>query len=110
MPRGRPRKQKQVIVKNECNDLFKLISDLLKRELTDDESAAIAKSCFTFVKDNYTPTQVYTDDVLKEEVINNGIVGKNDFDYEEDEDYDNMDGKGHGWGKQFVSEYQGDDD
>jgi len=110
MPRGRPRKQKQVVMKHDCNDLFKLITDLLQRDLTDEESASIAKACFTFVKENYTPTQVFDDDILKEEVLSHRIVSKEDY---EDDDFDfddNMDGKSHGWGRQFIDENQGDDE
>lgn len=109
MPRGRPRKNKQVTVKSDCTDLFKLITDMLQRDLTDDESASVAKACFTFVKDNYTPTQVFDEEVLKEEVINHRIVSKKDFDDDDNLDYDDMDGKDGGWGSQFTSADEDDE-
>lgn len=109
MARGRPRKQKKVVVKHDCNDLFKLITDLIHRDLTDEESGSVAKACFTFVKENYTPIQVFDDATLKEDVIVNQIVSKKDFDDFDDEDYDDFDGKGHGWGKQFTDGSEDDE-
>jgi len=103
-PRGRPRKQKVIAtVQHDGTDLFKLITELIQRELTDTESDALVKSCFAFIKDNYSPTQVFDEDVLKEEVLTHNIIKKSDY---EDDDIESDD-PDYGWGR--MSEREDDE-
>lgn len=92
-PRGRPRKnaaQNQTStnqkheVKHDSSDMFKLVIGIIGRDMTESESQALIDAARIFIKDNFVATQVFDDDVLKETVMNQGLITKKDFDCDDD--------------------------
>ncbi|MCK9154533.1 MAG: hypothetical protein M0P12_00315 [Paludibacteraceae bacterium] len=71
-------------------DLFKLMTEMLGRELTDEETEIIIESAKIFVADTFLPNFVYDKEVLKETALSNEIVTKDDF--EDFEDFNEEDG------------------
>lgn len=67
------------------SDLFKSITDMLGRDLTEDEMRTITESARVFIRENFTPVQIFEEDVLREDVLLHGIVGEEDeTDYGDD--------------------------
>lgn len=100
MPRGRPKKKVTIKPKNyDDSDLFKLVNNLIERELSDDESQALVKACFSFIRENYSPNQVYDDNTLKEEVLKNDIVTIKDIEIDDWED--NRTDRDNDWGDDY---------
>lgn len=99
MPRGRKKKvnksttEKKIIANI---DLFNTVTEILGRDLTEDETLKIIEGAKSFIKENLTPLQVFDADVLKEEVLVNGLVKESGT----DDDNDNDDDSDYfGWGR-----------
>ena len=110
MPRGRKKKIKPVIntIAQGSTDLFQFVTNIIGRDLTNAESLALVDASRTYVKDNMTPTQVFDEDVLKEEVLIHGIVDEK-LEVDEDDDDEDTSYRSRRAPKGYCHEDQGED-
>jgi len=92
MAKRKNTKKEQAVTRNKKpvgQDLFKLITEKLGRELTDEETEIITESAKLFVADTFLPNIVFDKELLKEVVLSNEIVTKDDFeDFDEEDDFE----------------------
>lgn len=88
MPRKKKAKSKIKEV-SQSSDLFKSMTDIIGRDLTEDEVRTITEAARVFIRENFTPVQIFEEDVLREDVLLHGIVGEEDegTDYGDDHSF-----------------------
>lgn len=84
-----------------AQDLFKYVSDLLGRDLTESESEILAESARVFVSEELPPNQVYDKDILKEIALSMEYVTKEDFEEDDKDVFEEEDGD-ESFGKLFC--------